>query len=133
MTGPLLISLTILASAGASPPELICPEPSDTGAYQLKWKGPDGADYRLEEDGRTLYRGPDRASSVSGRGAGEYLYRVAVKTDNGWSFGPSCTVRVSPPSLALAFTFLGMGFLVFLVVLLVVIAGHRAHRRGDIG
>lgn len=69
------------------------------------------------------------ASTVTGRKAGTYVYRVGV--DGAWS--TPCRVEVDPPSLGLALGLFGLGFTVFLAVLWVIIRGHRAHRRGERG
>lgn len=114
---------------------LDCPEAaSDTGAYRLSWDGPDEARFRLEENGDVLYEGGDRATTVSGREASDYVYRVGVLHEGevgAWS--DTCRVSVEPPSLALAFSLFGVGFLVFASVLVVILRGHRAHRRGALG
>jgi hypothetical protein len=122
------------------PPVLTCPEaPSDTGAYRLSWKGPKGVRYRLTEDGEILYQGPDVASTVSGREEGSYTYRVGLideapeATGRVAAWSEPCRVEVAPPSLPLAFGLLGMGFVVFLFVLVIIVRGHRAHRRGELG
>ena len=119
-----------------NPPSIQCPEdPSNTGAYRISWKGPDGALYRLEENGTLLYQGPHQASTVTGREAGVYDYRVSVMNDTGqevsnWS--QPCRVEVSPPSLALALTLFSLGLVVFLSTLILIVRGHKKHRRGEL-
>ena len=114
-------------------PTLECPGgASDTGAYRIAWSGADGSPVRLEENGSIVYEGSQDATTVSGRPAGEYVYRVGVVRDGGVSWADACTVTVAPPSLALAFTFFGMGLAVFASLLVVVVRGHRAHRRGEL-
>jgi hypothetical protein len=120
-----------------SQPTLSCPEtPSDTGAYRISWNGPDGANYRLEENGNILYEGPELASTVTGRKEGTYSYRVGVVEKSNPEVGlwsSPCKVTVSPPPLWLAFTLLGLGLTVFIAILAIIIRGHRAHRRGKLG
>ena len=120
-------------------PVLDCPATSDTGAYRIAWEGPAGATYRLVESGpaggtRTLYRGAERASTVSGRQAGRHSYRVAV-VDGGraeqWS--RPCVVDVRPPSMGLALGLFAVGLLVCVATIIVIVRGHRAHQRGEIG
>lgn len=120
---------------------LDCPRGSDTGAYRIAWKlgGEPGAEtaaaprFRLEENGVQLYEGPHQATSVSGRPRGEYAYRVAVlrtgSEEPTWS--DACTVGVTPPSMALALSLFGTGLVVFIATVVLVVLGHRAHRRGE--
>jgi hypothetical protein len=118
------------------PPTIQCPEdPSNTGAYRISWKGSDGAVYRLEENGVRLYQGPHDASTVTGREAGIYDYRVGILDDAGQevqSWSQSCRVEVAPPSLALALTLFSLGLVVFLSTLILIVRGHRKHRRGEL-
>lgn len=112
-----------------------CPQaPNNTGAYRIAWKGPAGPTYRLEENGQVIYEGPHLASTVTGNQEGAYVYQVGVVDGpHAGAWSPPCPVAVSPPSLSLAFGLFGMGLLVFLSVLVVVVRGHRAHRRGELG
>jgi hypothetical protein len=113
-----------------------CPELSDTGAYRIAWPDApveEGQTVRVEENGALLYEGIEDATTVSGRPAGQYIYRVGVVDSAGDpSWLESCRVTVSPPSLGLAFSLFGVGLLVFAATLLVVVRGHRAHRRGEL-
>lgn len=129
-----------------SGPVITCPEGTDTpvgasrgGDYSIGWSGPDGAEYRLVETNgggpdEVLYEGGQLASSVTGRREGDYSYRVGI-VEGGevatWS--DSCTVLVRPYSLSVAFTFFGFGLLVTLATVVLIVKGHRAHRRGEIG
>lgn len=112
------------------------PELSDTGAYRISWNGPEDALFRLEENGELLYEGPELATTVSGRTPSDYVYRVGLvesPTGTVGSWSSRCSVTVSPPPLSLALGFFSVGFVVFVALLVVVIRGHRAHRRGEIG
>jgi hypothetical protein len=114
---------------------LDCPgAASDTGAYRIAWSAEDDADalVRVYENGVLLYEGAESATTVSGRPAGEYVYRVGFADAGRESWADSCTVSVTPPSLALAFFLFGVGFTVFSSLLVVVVRGHRAHRRGEL-
>ena len=114
-------------------PSILCPGPtSDTGAYQIAWSGADGAAVRVMENGEVLYEGPQDATTVSGRPAGEYVYRIGLLEAEDVSWSDSCTVTVAPPSLGLAFFLFGVGFTVFASLLVVLVRGHRAHRRGEL-
>ena len=73
-------------------------------------------------------------STVTGRREGDYHYQVGVLQDgkvSHWSEG--CTVLVRPYSLSLAFTFFAFGLVVTLATIALVVKGHRAHRRGELG
>jgi len=110
--------------------ELHCPDgPSSTGAYRLEWSGPPDAVFTLEQDGRVLYSGSDQATTVSGQPRGRYSYRL---TATGAPTSASCTVEVQPPSMALALSLFAVGLVVFVATLLLVVRGHRAHRRGEL-
>lgn len=115
------------------PPSLRCPgSTNDTGAYRIEWTAANGAVVRIEENGEILYEGPQDATTVSGRPAGEYTYRIGVVDSGDISWSDSCTITVSPPSLGLAFFLFGVGLTVFASLLVVVVRGHRAHRRGEL-
>lgn len=126
-------------------PELSCPPGADTldgasksGDYTLRWTGDDGAVFRLVErtpDGEhTLYEGPDFGSTVTGRTEGRYDYHVGVVQDGTvtrWS--ESCGVVVAPYPLSVAFAFFGFGLVVTIATVTLIVRGHRAHKRGEIG
>jgi hypothetical protein len=126
--------------------ELTCPEGAHTpegankgGDFALSWGGPDGGTFRLVEkeahgDEMIVYEGPQLGSTVTGRTEGDYTYRVGL-VDNGdvtrWS--EPCDVLVRPYPLSLAFVFFGFGLVVTVATVTLIVRGHRAHRRGDIG
>ncbi len=101
------------------------------GYYRLSW-ALDGAAatlpvFELQEslkadfaDPATVYRGPDEASVMSGRGDGEYWYRVRA-ADGDWSEPVNVVVRHHPLSRALGF--FAVGALVFLAILVVIVRG----------
>lgn len=113
---------------------LDCPgSTSDTGAYRIAWTGlGDGDVVRLEENGAVLYEGNQAATTVSGRPAGDYVYRIGVVEAGNVAWADECTISVAPPPLALAFFLFGVGTVVFASLLAVVVRGHRAHRRGEL-
>lgn len=119
--------------------DLSCPAAAnDTGAYRLSWQGPEGATFRLTEtDGaasRVLYEGPDVASTVTGRPAGSYTYRLEILSSGGTpGSATSCLVDVAPPSLSLAFALFGVGLGICLATIGLIGRGHRRHRRGALG
>jgi len=118
---PLLYSNTALANAGY---------------YQLKWHLSSGREtvFELQEAARRtfqhpqqIYRGEDLARVLSGRPDGEYFYRIRAIFDNGkpgpWS--KTVHVRVDYLPLSRAFTFFGLGALVFVATLFVILHGIR--------
>lgn len=131
--------------AGAPEHVVSCPEGADTeeganrsGAYKIAWEAPDGVVTRLIETSAhgviTLYEGPDRATSVTGRKEGDYHYQVAQVRD-GLALQPSpgCRVLVRPYPLEVALGFFGVGLTVTLLTVALVVVGHRAHKKGEIG
>lgn len=119
--------------------DLSCPAAaSDTGAYRLSWEGPEGVEYRLTESGvnesRVVYEGPDVASTVTGRSAGSYEYRLEVVGRSGTpGSSVTCSVEVAPPSLSLALGVFGLGLIITLATAVLIGRGHRRHRRGELG
>jgi hypothetical protein len=120
-------------TAAASPPTLSAStKVSNTGHYRLSWKG-GGAEVVLQESPapdfakhRIIYRGPDRATVVSGRMDGVYHYRAC--TPDGTCSAP-LAVRVRHHSLSKALFFLILGALVFLATAALIVTGHFARRK----
>ena len=109
-----------------------------SGDYALRWDGAEGAAFRLVEqssDGeRVIYEGTDTATTVTGRYAGDYRYRVEqVDAADAVVVSEPCLVMVRPYPLGVALAFFGFGLVVTLATVALVIFGHRAHRRGEIG
>ncbi len=124
-------------------PTLTCPSgPSDTGAYRLGWRGDDGGAFQVHETtistGKTtlVYEGPATATTITGREAGSYRYQVtqvgAGRAVQGLR-SESCVVEVAPPDLNLALSLLGVGGFITAAIVVSIIRGHRAHRRGELG
>jgi hypothetical protein len=122
--------------------ELTCPDGADTeiganhdGSYRIAWTGHEGADVELVEHGplgeQNIYRGPEDASTITGRPAGDYHYQVLLVDDP--QTAASCMVKVRPYSLGLAIGFFSVGFAVTVLTVAVILRGHRAHRRGELG
>ena len=109
-------------------------EVSTAGYFRLQWGTNGTAEYVLEESqqplftpSRVLYQGPDTARIISGRGNGDYYYRVRdVDTHNGenvWS--EVLHVQVKHHPLSRAFLFFSIGAIVFVATLIVIIIGNR--------
>jgi hypothetical protein len=125
----------VLRNQGRVVPDLTltCPgTTSDTGAYRISWTGDEGAVFQLVENGDVLYQGPENATTVSGRPAGNYLYQVSSlgPDENVTAMSEPCSVSVTPPPLEAALGLFGLGLFVFLAVLITILRGHSAHRRG---
>lgn len=67
-----------------------------------------------------IYRGPDRASFISGLEDGTYVYRVRA-ADGEWS--DPLTIIVKHQSIRLAKLLFGIGAVVFLLTVAVVVHG----------
>ena len=125
--------------------QITCPEDADTeagasktGAFHLSWTGPEGASYRLVEtaggEDTTVYDGPQLGSSITGRTEGDYAYAVGlVEEGEVSSWSEPCTVLVRPYPLSLALMFFVFGLTVAAATVALVVRGHRAHRRGELG
>ena len=107
---------------------------SDTGEYRLTWVDVAGQEVVLEEStsddfagARVLYQGVDAATVVSGRLDGVFHYRLRLADGDSWS--APVAVQVTHHSAAEAFGFLALGGVVFLATAILIVAGHRAHRR----
>jgi hypothetical protein len=87
----------------------------------------------LFSNARTLYKGSDLASFVSGLPNGDYYFRVRTILDKPGSAAWSKTLllRVRHQSLVLAFTLFGLGAVVFVSTVLLIIIGNRNAKRED--
>lgn len=131
-----LVVLALLAGGAAAEPPVVLEastEVSDTGHYRLSWSAGDGVAVTVQESStadfahaRTIYRGPERATVLSGRLDGTYYYRA--RADGGPWTAP-LVVEVRHHSLTTAFAYLGVGAVVFLATAALIVAGHLRHRR----
>jgi len=128
-------TLVISAPAWSAAPQL----ESDTdvataGYYRLEWNANEVKDFILEESqqasfdsARVLYQGPDTARIISGRGDGDYYYRVrelnTQSREDGWS--EVVHVQVQHHSLTRALLFFVIGAIVFVATLAAIIVGNR--------
>ncbi|MCB0520690.1 MAG: hypothetical protein H6577_22805 [Lewinellaceae bacterium] len=76
---------------------------------------------------KTIYKGPDFASFRSGLNNGLYYYRIRAALPDGSTSGWSdpVLVEVKHHSLALTFTLVGLGAVVFLLTVIIVVQGAR--------
>jgi len=109
------------------------------GYYQLSWQaGPDGASHKdlrfeLQQSSvddfhsvKTIYRGPDRASVISGQPDGDYYYRIRIQAEQAttaWSH--PVAVKVRHHSLNKAWWFFITGAVVFFITLLFIVVKSR--------
>ena len=106
------------------------------GHIKLEWRSAMETSYELQQsdtddfaDPKIVYRGPDRASFISGLRDGTYYYRVRAH-DSGWS--DIITINVRHQSLKLAFALFGIGGVVFLLTVFVVVHGARSVSPNDL-
>lgn len=137
MTGVLLLLLMLQFSGITLARESALQLSSDTetataGFFRLSWESADGdpvvelqqADNPAFADASFRYRGPDRASVISGMPDGSWYYRVRTVADGGTSpWSDAVMVKVAHHPLSRAFLFFGLGVLVFLATVLLIIRG----------
>ncbi len=97
------------------------------GHVRLEWHTSSDTIFELQQaadasfaGARVIYRGPDRASFISGLEDGTYVYRVRA-TDGEWS--DPLTIIVKHQSIRLAKLLFGIGAVVFLLTVAVVVHG----------
>jgi len=102
---------------------------SNSGHIKLEWEAEMDTIFELQRaptrhfsEPTISYKGPDRASFISGLEEGEYYYRVRTA---GGAWSEPLLIRVRYQSMTLAFTLFGLGGIVFLLTVLVVIRGVR--------
>jgi hypothetical protein len=96
---------------------------SQNGYFRLDWENTAqvSTEFELQQStdslfstGKTRYRGPQHASFFSGLSNGLYYYRVRAYDKNSVSEWSSMVrVEVEHPSMTLAWTLFGLGFIVF--------------------
>lgn len=114
---------------------------STAGYFQLTWSDPtpapdSGDQFELQQatqadfsDAVTRYQGSDQATVISGLADQTYYYRVRHSNLDDWSNG--VTVQVKHHSLARAFSFFGLGLVMFIVTLTVLLKGAHKHPGHD--
>jgi hypothetical protein len=111
---------------------------SNSGTAELSWEGASrGLRFELQQatdpafrTARTRYRGPDRASFISGLADGTYHYRVRALGPGGQASAWSAPTRldVTHHPLGLALLLFCAGALVFLLTVGVVVHGAASSR-----
>jgi hypothetical protein len=105
----------------------------DAGYFTLSWDRLPGEHFDLEMkanggDWKSIYRGPDTSSAMSGLSNGDYRFRVRADRDP-WRGPLEVTVRHHP--LGRAIGFLVVGAIVFAALVLVLARGVVAPNRRD--
>lgn len=99
---------------------------STSGTFDLSWQGVEGETFRLlelteEQSPRLIYQGRDTARVMTGLPNGSYRYRVEGES----GISQPVQVTVAHHSLTRAFSFFGVGLIVFLATLWLVARGER--------
>jgi len=136
LAGRAFIALIFLAAAPgallAAPHIETDTEVATAGYYVLRWSAAttdvEVAEFANPGDGdpSIIYKGPDRATLISGQPDGTRIYRVreiGAGEPTAWSEPVSVTVAHHPLSRAL--TFFGIGAVVFLATLTLIVRGAR--------
>ena len=102
------------------------PDHSTSGTFNLSWQGQEGESYRLFQQNhggasRLIYQGTDTARVMTGLPNGSYNYRVEGESGS----SQPRSVNVDQHSLLRAFSFFGVGLLVFVATVLLVVRGAK--------
>lgn len=97
-------ALNVAVVRPPDPPSVSAPSSSNTGSYTISWSAVERANsYLLEESANggawnAIYGGGDISAGISGRGDGNYAYRVAACNQGGCStYSGTGTVAVNVP------------------------------------
>ena len=125
-----MVILTSLKPLPAAAVALISDtEVASAGYFTLSWEADKQAIELQEADNaefahaKTLYRGQDSATLVSGKPDGQWFYRLRRLDSDAWS--QTIDVEVAHHPLSRALAFLGVGILVFAAVAAVIVVGVR--------
>jgi hypothetical protein len=127
-----LFSVTLSLAANAPPRLSSDTDVATAGFFRLTWET-DADRIELQQASKgdfrkpvTLYIGSDRASVVSGKPNGTWFYRIrAINDGQPGPWSKPVKVTVAHHSLYRAFTFLSLGIIVFISIVVVVIRGSR--------
>lgn len=135
------------ARAAAIPLWIAPPDSVNAGYFSLGWNAGDthGAGdpklrFEIQEDTnaeftapRIVYRGPETATTLSGKANGTYYYRVrianAISSEQAWSATHAVVVTHHP--LSRAFAFLILGAIVFLSTAVLILRGNATENQSD--
>ncbi|MCR9144132.1 MAG: hypothetical protein NXI24_17925 [bacterium] len=148
-----LAATPVRAQGAGDAPEFVEPPASaNAGYFSLNWRMPESsANAEADDDPtprfeiqegtnadftnpRLIYRGPETATTVSGKADGDYFYRVRkidARNDQSWS--AVHTVRVVHHPLNRAFAFLLLGGVVFLATAFLILRGDADRGKSDAG
>ena len=129
----LLTCLTVPGWTAASTTLNVNSHLATAGYFQLDWTVSDNLlkqEVELQQagnadfsDARSIYRGRDSATIISGLSDGEYFYRIKSQAESGWS--ETVMVKVEHHSLSKAFIFFALGAAMFIALLIVLMRGAR--------
>lgn len=115
MDAPRLKSDTVIATAGFFRLNW------QTNAKVVELQESADPDYQNAE---SLYRGQDRATVISGKPNGHWYYRIrTIEPDNPGPWSDTVEVEVAHHGLIRAFTFLGLGLIVFIATIMLIVRG----------
>jgi len=108
---------------------------SKDGGFNLSWELPENTRIELQQSGyaspdfKTIYRGSDSATVITGLPDGNYLFRARlINTDGSFSgWNESLKITVEHHSLTRAFGFFLVGAVVFLATLILILSGSKAN------
>ncbi len=113
----------------------VSPSLSTDGVYQVRWQGLGAVAVEVEESAspdfdvhRAVYRGEDKATTMTGREDGTWYYRVR-EVGSATPSDVSARVDVRHHSLPRAFGYFAVGLIVFAATTTLVFAADR--RTGD--
>ncbi len=107
----------------------------NSGHIRLDWVSDHEGEFELQQatqhdfnDARTIYKGHDKASFISGLTNGNYYFRIKEK-GNDWS--DHLFVMVEYQSLTLAFSLFTIGAIVFILTAAVIIKGSYKYKNAS--
>lgn len=139
-----ILALSLLAFSGltvagemnslASPTLTTDTDIATAGYFRLSWSVPElqvPVDFELQKSATAdfsnhsvIYTGPDRATTFSGLGNGEYYFRIrSLISDQSSSWSAVTKVQVQHHSLTRAWIFFALGAVVFMATLMLVMRG----------
>ncbi len=135
-----VICLLFLPSVIIPAPQLSSNPPLSTdGYFILHWDSdlslPDASLFTLREsetekikDSRIIYKGPDKARTISGKKNGEYYYWIIQDQNESGDQPGQISVVVKHHSMTRALGIMFTGAIVFIFTFILIISGHKKQR-----
>jgi len=134
----LLLLLPLIASANGQVAIKSSTTISNDGSFTLSWEIPRNSRIELQQATKqtdtfkTIFKGTDSATVITGLPDGDYLYRARLTDAQGdlsdWS--PVLVIKVQHHSISRALSFFLIGAIVFVGTLLLIMLGGKASRQG---